>query len=84
MKAKVYKMVVGTVLVYVSETRRRDEELEVAEMKMLGFYCGVIRVAGINNESLTGTAHIRWSEKPDGDGVDTSRGGTGNVSTAGR
>ena len=59
LKGKLYKMVAR---------KRQEAELEVAEIKMLRFSLGVMRMDKIRNEYIRGTAHDvleRKSERPD-------------------
>ena len=45
-------------------TRKQEMELEVEELRMLGFSLGVTRLDGIRNEYIRGTAHVgRFGEK---------------------
>ena len=52
-KGKVYKMVVRPAMLYgleaVALTKRQEAELEVAELKMLRFSLGVMRMDSIRN-----------------------------------
>ncbi|MCJ8736407.1 hypothetical protein PDJAM_G00257740 [Pangasius djambal] len=61
-KGKVYKTVVRLAMLYGLETvslrKRQESELEVAELKMLRFSLGVIRLDRIRNEYIRGTAHV--------------------------
>ncbi|XP_016321114.1 uncharacterized protein LOC107672441 isoform X3 [Sinocyclocheilus anshuiensis] len=63
MKGKVYRTVVRPAMLYGLETvalrKRQEEELEVAELKMLRFSLGVTRMDRIRNEYIRGTAHVR-------------------------
>ncbi|RJG11798.1 hypothetical protein D4A39_16960, partial [Alcanivorax profundi] len=62
-KGKVYRTVVRPAMLYGLETvalrKRQEEELEVAELKMLRFSLGVTRMDRIRNEYIRGTAHVR-------------------------
>ncbi|KAK3543056.1 hypothetical protein QTP70_010554 [Hemibagrus guttatus] len=61
-KGKVYRTVVRPAMLYGLETvslrKRRESELEVAELKMLMFSLGVTRLDRIRNEYIRGTAHV--------------------------
>ena len=61
-KGKVYKVAVRPALLYgldtVVLTKRQDAEMEVAELKMLGFSLGVTRMDKIRNEYIRGTAQV--------------------------
>ena len=58
-----YETVVGPAMLYGLETvalrKRQEAELEVAEVKMLTFSLGVMRMDWIRNENIRGTAHVR-------------------------
>uniref|UniRef100_A0A3B3I9A4 ribonuclease H n=1 Tax=Oryzias latipes TaxID=8090 RepID=A0A3B3I9A4_ORYLA len=62
LKGKVYKTVVRPALLYGLETvavrQIQEDDLEVAEMKMLRFSLGVTRLDRIRNEYIRGTAHV--------------------------
>ena len=53
-KGKVYKTIVRPVMVYAAETwavkKAHEKKMEVAEMKMLRWMCGVTRLDKIRNE----------------------------------
>ncbi|MCJ8736039.1 hypothetical protein PDJAM_G00254220 [Pangasius djambal] len=61
-KGKVYKTVVRPAMLYGLETvslkKRQESELEVAELKMLRFSSGVMRLDRIRDEYIRGTAHV--------------------------
>ncbi|KAK3513451.1 hypothetical protein QTP70_015450, partial [Hemibagrus guttatus] len=61
-KGKVYRTVVRPAMLYGLETvslrKRKESELEVAELKMLRFSLGVTRLDRIRNEYIRGTAHV--------------------------
>ena len=63
MKGKVNKTVVRPEMLYgleiVALTKRQKAELEVAEVKMLRFPVGVMRMDRIGNENIRGTADVR-------------------------
>ena len=67
-KGKVFRTVVRPAMLYGLETaaltRKQEEELEVAELKMLRFALGVTRLDRIKNEFIRGTAHVgKFREK---------------------
>ncbi|KAI5086621.1 hypothetical protein C0J45_23316, partial [Silurus meridionalis] len=59
-KGKVYRTVVRPAMLYGLETvaLSKRHELEVAELKMLGFSLGVTTMDKIRNEFIRGTAHV--------------------------
>ncbi|MCJ8742949.1 hypothetical protein PDJAM_G00088090 [Pangasius djambal] len=61
-KGKVYETVARAAMLYGLETvalrKRQESELEVAELKMLRFSLGVMRLDRIRNEYIRGTAHV--------------------------
>ncbi|KAF7706915.1 hypothetical protein C0J45_4443, partial [Silurus meridionalis] len=61
-KGKVYRTVVRPEMLYGLETvaliKRQEAELEVAELKMLRFSLGLMRMDKIRNEFIRGTAHV--------------------------
>lgn len=63
-KAKVYKTVVRPAMLYglevVALAKRKEAELEVAELRMLRFLLGVKRMDWIRNHDVRGTTHVRW------------------------
>ncbi|KAI5610386.1 hypothetical protein C0J50_5209, partial [Silurus asotus] len=67
-KGKVYRTVVRPAMLYGLETvalsKRQEVALEVAELKMLRFSLGVMRMDKIRNELIRGTAHVgRFGDK---------------------
>ena len=67
LKGKVYKTVVGPVLLYGAETwattRGQEARLEVNETRMLGWMCGVTRRDKIRNEHFRGTTRVVQASK---------------------
>ena len=63
LKGKVYKTVVRPAMMYGSETwavkRTHERKLDVAEMRMLRWMCGVTRRDRIRNEVIRGTTKVR-------------------------
>ncbi|KAI5099061.1 hypothetical protein C0J45_11200, partial [Silurus meridionalis] len=61
-KGKINRTVVRPAMLYGLETmalsKRQEVELKVAELKMLGFSLGVMRIDRIRNEFIRGTAHV--------------------------
>lgn len=61
-KGKVYKTVVRPAMLYGSETwptkRAQEEKMNVAEMKMLRWMCGVTRLDKIRNDRIRGTVKV--------------------------
>ena len=61
-KGKVYKAVVRPALLYGSETwamkKAQERKIEVAEMRMLRWMCGVTRSDRIRNEHIRGTVKV--------------------------
>ena len=57
-----YKVAVRSAMLYgletVALTKRREAEMEVAELKMLRFSLGVTRIDKIRNEYIRGTAQV--------------------------
>ena len=62
LKGKVYKTVVRPALLYGAETwattRGQEAGLEVNEMRMLRWICGVTRRDKIRNEHIRGTTRV--------------------------
>ena len=67
LKGKVYKTVVRPALLYGAETwettRGQEARLEVNEMRMLRWMCGVTRRAKIRNEHIRGTTRVVQASK---------------------
>ena len=67
LKGKVYKTVVRPALLYGAETwattRGQEARLEVNEMRMLRWMCGVTRRDKIRNEHIRGTTRVVQASK---------------------
>ena len=67
LKGKVYKTVVRPALLYGAETwatiRGQEARLEVNEMRMLRWMCGVTRTDNIRNEHIRGTTRVVQASK---------------------
>ena len=63
LKGKVHKTVVRPAMMYGAETwavkKRQEKKLDVAEMRMLRWMCGVTRRDRIRNEIIRGTTKVR-------------------------
>ena len=75
-KRKVFKTVVRPAMLYGAETwgskRAQEKRLDVAEMKMLRFACGVTKLDRIRNERTRGTTKVtEISKKEDCNGMGT-------------
>ena len=61
-QGKVYRTVVRPALMYRAETwalkKAQEKKLEVAEMRMLRWMCGVTRLGKIRNERIRGTTKV--------------------------
>ena len=61
-KGKVSRTVVRTALMYGAETlalkKAQEKKLEVAEMRMLRWMCGVTKLDKIRNERIRGTTKV--------------------------
>ena len=59
---KVYRTVVRSALIYGAETwalkKAQENKLEVAEMRMLRWMCGVTKLDKIGNERIRGTTKV--------------------------
>ena len=62
MTGKVYKTIVRREMVYGAETealkKANEKKMEVAEMKMLRWVCGVTRLDKIRNEKIRGSTKV--------------------------
>ena len=71
MKGKVFKRVVRPAILFdlemVAPTKRQETEREVAELKMLRFSLGVMRMDRIRNDHIRGTVQTEL-QRPDWDG----------------
>ena len=67
LKGKVYKTVVRPALLYGADTwpttRGQEARLEVNEMRMLRWVCGVTRRDNIRNEHIRGTTRLAQASK---------------------
>ena len=63
LKGKVHKAVVRPAMMYGAETwaikKTQEKKLDVAEMRMLRWMCGVTRRDRIRNEVVRGTTKVR-------------------------
>ena len=61
-KGRVYKMVVRPTMLYGGETwpvkKAQEKKLDVTEMKMLRWMCGVTKMGKIRNERIRGTIKV--------------------------
>ena len=67
LKGKVYKTVIRPDMLYGVETwatmKRQEKRIEVTEMRMLRWTCGVTRKDKIRNEHIRGTTRVAQASK---------------------
>ena len=67
LKGKVYKTVIRPAMLYEAETwattKRQEKRIEVTEMRMLRWMCGVTRKDKIRNEHIRGTTRVAHASK---------------------
>ncbi len=63
LKGNVYKIVIRPALLYGAETWATTRGLEVNEMRMLRWMCGVTRRDKIRNEHIRGTTRVLQASK---------------------
>ena len=67
LKGKVYKTVIRPAMLYGAETwattKRQEKRIEVTEMRMLRWMCGVTRKYKIRNEHIRGTTRVAQASK---------------------
>ena len=67
LKGKVYKTVIRSAMLYGAETwattKRQENRIEVTEMRMLRWMCGVTRKDKIRNEHIRGTTRVAQASK---------------------
>ena len=67
LKGKVYKTVIRPAMIYGAETwattKRQEKRIEVTEMRMLRWMCGVTRKDKIRNEHIRGTTRVAQASK---------------------
>ena len=67
LKGKVYKTVIRPAMVYGAETwattKRQEQWIEVTEMRMLRWICGVTRKDKSRNEHIRGTTRVAQASK---------------------
>ena len=67
LKGKVYKTVIKPEMLYGAETwattKRQGKRIEVTEMRMLPWMCGVTRKDKIRNEHIRGTTRVAQASK---------------------
>ena len=67
LKGEVYKTVIRPAMLYGAETRattkRQEKRIEVTEMRMLRWMCGVTRKDKIRNEHIRGTTRMAQASK---------------------
>ena len=69
LKGKVYKTVISPAMLYGAEmlatTKRQEKRIEVTEMRMLRWMCGVTRKDKIRNEHIRGTTSVAQASLKD-------------------
>ena len=67
LKGKLYKTVIKPEMLYGAETwattKRQGKRIEVTEMRMLPWMCGVTRKDKIRNEHIRGTTRVAQASK---------------------
>ncbi len=67
LKGKVYKTVIRPAMLYGADpwatTKRQEKQIEVTEMRMLRWMCGVTRKEKIRNEHIRGTTRVAQASK---------------------
>ena len=67
LKGKVYKTVIRPAMLYGTETwattKKQEKRIEVTEMRMLRWMCGVTRKDKIRNEHIRGTTRVAQASK---------------------
>ena len=67
LKGKVYKTVIRPAMLYGAETwattKRQEKRIEVTEMRMLRWMCGVTRKDKFRNEHIRGTTRVAQASK---------------------
>ena len=67
LKGNVYKTVIRQAMLYGAETwatmKRQEKRIEVTEMRMLRWMCGVTRKDKIRNEHIRGTTRVAQASK---------------------
>ena len=67
LKGKVYKRVIRPAMIYGAETwattKRQEKRIEVTDMRMLRWMCGVTRKYKMRNEHIRGTTRVAQASK---------------------